>query len=220
MIYDALGNSESGKQIYGIDVEALSRNARRFAESWKAGWSGSGATVESTPPRVTASTEVASPSKANLPKPKEWLRYSWQHNLRDGLLSLFSGLGLGVLFYYLGRPPIIEDILRSIEPLSRTGTDVGALARIASYFWLFGLIPVLKGLSQIFYAAFFAESIAKLSERFAPAPVYLAAPQQHISEPLPPRSFEEFHEPVSSVTDHTTQIIEPGGKAGRVQTNE
>ena len=129
MIYDALGGSES-KGVYGLDVEALSRNARKFAESWKAGWLGSeirkagwhgadawkagwsGQTAEQTPGKVTAAPVHKQP---HLPKPKEWLRYSRQHNLREGLASLLGGTGLGIALYYLSRPPFISDILKSIE---------------------------------------------------------------------------------------------------------
>jgi hypothetical protein len=216
MIYDALGTSDN-KGIYGIDVEALSRNARKFAESWKAGWSGS--QTEARPAKAT--TAPVEQPRQNLPKPKEWLRYSWQHNLRDGLLSLFGGLGFGVVLYYLCRPPYIQDILRSIEPLSRTNVDIDAVARLASYIYLFAAIPVLKGLGQIIYAAFFAESIARLTERFIPQPgQMLAAPPSAFplsNEESTGRNFDDLKEPVSSVTEHTTKIIDgaPGGVRAR-----
>jgi hypothetical protein len=219
MIYDALGTSDN-KGIYGIDVEALSRNARKFADSWKAGWSG--AAAENHPAKVVAaSIERKNPSA---PKPKEWLRYSWQHNLRDGLLSLFSGLGIGIVFYYLGRPPFIQDLLQSIEPLSRTNVNLDAIARLASYFYLFAAIPVLKGLAQVLYASFFAESISKLSERFNPPVQVLSAPSLGVTasqEDSPARTFDNLQEPISSVTEHTTKIIDgaPAGVA-RARTNE
>ncbi|HEV8486918.1 MAG TPA: zinc ribbon domain-containing protein [Blastocatellia bacterium] len=235
MIYDALGGSEH-KGAYGgivgkIDVEALSRNARKFAESWKAGWSGfshsgaegwkagwTGATAENRPAKVTA------PPQPQLPKPKEWLRYSWQHNLREGLLSLFAGTGLGLALYYFSRPQYIGDVLRGIGGLSHANVDLDAIARLASVIWLFAAIPVLKGLSQIIYAAFFAESMSRLTERFIPQPqqVPVVTAQQPALEAQqePVRSFENLSEPISSVTEHTTHIIDGAPSVGRAKTNE
>jgi hypothetical protein len=219
MIYDALGTSDN-KGIYGIDVEALSRNARKFAESWKAGWSNS--TAESKPAKLTTAP-VEKPQK-NLPKPKDWLRYSWQHNLRDGLLSLFGGLGFGLVMYHIGRQPFIRDLLQSIEPLARNNVDIDAITRLAGYIYLFAAIPVLKGLGQIIYAALFAESIARLTERFIPQPVQMiAAPPSGfpLSQEEPSgRDFDHLKEPVSSVTEHTTKIIDDAPAGVRARANE
>ena len=234
MIYDALGGSEhkGGFGMVGkIDVEALSRNARKFAESWKAGWSGfsqsgaegfkagwAGTTAENKPAKVTA------PPQPPLPKPKEWLRYSWQHNLREGLTSLFAGTGLGLALYYFSRPPYISDVLRGIGGLAHANVDLEAIARLASLIWLFAAIPVLKGLSQIIYAAFFAESMSKLTERFIPKPqlVQIVTAQQTGVEPQEEtiRIFDNLSEPISSVTEHTTHIIEGAPSVGRVKTSE
>ena len=234
MIYDALGGSEH-KGSYGgivgkIDVEALSRNARKFAESWKAGWSGFAHNAEGWKSGRTATTtenkpaKVTAPPQPQLPKPKEWLRYSWQHNLREGLLSLFGGIGFGLALYYFSRQPFISDVLKGIGPLSRANVDLDAIARLASLIWLFAAIPVLKGLSHIIYAAFFAESMSKLSERFIPKPqlVQIVTAQQPALEPQeePVRSFENLSEPISSVTEHTTHIIEGAPSVGRAKTNE
>jgi hypothetical protein len=89
---------------------------------------------------------------------------------------------------------------------------------------LFAAIPVLRGLSQIGYAAFFAESMAKLSERFIPRPQpvqVVTAPQPSVTreEEEPVRNFENLSQPISSVTEHTTNIID-GPPPARVKTNE
>jgi hypothetical protein len=47
--------------------------------------------------------EKAKRQQLQMPKPKEWLAYSWQHNLKAGLKDLLTGAGLGALLYYLGR---------------------------------------------------------------------------------------------------------------------
>ena len=236
MIYDALGGSEHKGVYGGIDVEALSRNARKFAESWKSGWmgaeirkhrwSGAGDAWKAGWDRSTAQNKpaVTVAPQPPMPKPREWLRYSWQHNLREGLTSLFAGTGLGLALYYFSRPPYIADVLKGIPALSHgNNVDLEAIARLASLIWLFAAIPVLKGLGKIGYAAFFAESMAKLTERFIPKPQpaqIVTAPQSPLPrEEEPVRNFENLSEPISSVTDHTTHIID-GPPPARAKTNE
>jgi len=68
-----------------------------------------------------------------------------------------------------------------------------------------------------------AESIAKLSERFIPKPVQIVTAQQPASLPTqeePLRNFDNLSEPISSVTEHTTHIIDGTPPVGRATTNE
>ncbi|MBI3651905.1 MAG: hypothetical protein HY231_12865 [Acidobacteria bacterium] len=145
------------------------------------------------------------------PKPKEWLTYSWQHNLRQGLTSLLSGAGLGIFFYYVGRAALDAGVIQQIE--ASVGHPVFGLEQIFRLAWLLAIFPVLKGLGQLIYAAFFAESIATLAERFAPR---LEAPH---TDPMPssrdtaPQGFvsptvEALPEPPPSVTEGTTKFFD------------
>lgn len=136
-------------------------------------------------------------------KPKDWLSYSRQHNLKSGLISLLTGAGLGVLLYYLGQTAIETGLLDDIREAANN--QLRGLERLASLLWMFALIPVGKGIAQIFYAAFFAESMSTLAARFAPPPaVVKEAPRNQLSSPAvaPP-----------SVTEGTTRIFE-GARAG------
>jgi hypothetical protein len=133
----------------------------------------------------------------NLPRPKEWLAYSWQHNLKNGLISLFSGAGFAVVWYYLGQFIVAEGLLRNIPNLPPA--YIGPSERLLTFLWIFAAIPVLKGVAQIIYAAFFAESIATLAERFTAPP-----PRQDVQQTM---NFENLAEPPSSVTEHTTRIF-------------
>jgi hypothetical protein len=69
---------------------------------------------------------------------------------------------------------------------------------------MIALIPVLKGIAQILYAAFFGESLAKLAERFLPPPQ--AEPERTTS------GFARLEEPMPSVTEHTTQFFEEASR--------
>jgi hypothetical protein len=131
------------------------------------------------------------------PKPKEWLAYSWQHNVKKGLITLFGGAGLAFVLYFLSRVAISHGTLTSIEEAA--GRPIPGLDVLATWLWLFALIPMLKGVAQILYAAFFAESITTLAEKFMPPPVI-----QHITAPLAP----SLEEAPPSVTEHTTRIFE------------
>src|SRR5262245_49205653 len=171
LINDVLRPGESGQGPFGIDVDSLARNAREFAESWKKGWSGNAAGIKvgGRLPRELDARELRKQARdelrrLNLPRPKEYMSYSWQHNLRNGLLSLFWGAGFGTVLYYLGQTAIDAGVIQHLEEQSHG--RVQGLEPLVRIIWLIALIPVLKGLSQIIYAAFFAESMATLKERF------------------------------------------------------
>lgn len=227
LIHDTLKGGDSAQAPFGIDVEKLTQNALEFAKSWKSGlhvhWPEQ-RNAHTNPGEARASArEIRRRAREearlrNLPKPKEYLSYSWQHNLRDGLIGLFTGAGIGILLYYLSQEAINSGIIREIPNITDIKRD--AIGRGLSWVWLIGLIPMLKGLAQIIYAAFFGESIATLTERFTPPRDQLTSSQDsgavirdHVTSPSiqqeqAQRSFEGLSEPPSSVTERTTHIFD------------
>ncbi|MEK6408628.1 MAG: zinc ribbon domain-containing protein [Acidobacteriota bacterium] len=221
LINDALSGGDGPQGPFGINVDELAKNARDFAKSWKTnvavavgGRTGSGDARE----RHRVSREIRKQAREearrqNLPKPKEYMSYSWQHNLRNGLVSLFWGAGLGVLLYYLGQTAIDEGLIRRLEESSQG--HVQGLEPIVRMIWMIALLPVLKGLAHIIYAAFFAESMAMLAARFTPPPL-LEEPQPFIRQDTAPVverqsvpiGYEPPIEPPPSVTEHTTHIFD------------
>jgi len=140
-----------------------------------------------------------------LPRPKEWLKYSRQHNLRDGLISLLGGGAFGFVLYYLGQIIIQSGVLDSLN--SRYG--VRGVDQVVAMVWLIALIPVLKGLGQLIYAVFFAESIKSIAKSYKPETV----PAQRVREPAAlPMQAAEVTEPnlktPASVTERTTNILD------------
>ena len=183
----------------GVDVEKLKRGARNVAKSIQQGkspWADQSGAMSASQIEREARRESRR-QRERLPKPKEWLRYSWQHNLRDGLMSMFGGAGFGAVLYYIGRALIDSGVLRDLE----AEYHVHGLELTARLIWLFAAIPMLKGLAQIMYAAFFAESIATLSERFIPK-------QEPTKIEAPPRSYLPAGVPPPSVTEQTTNILD------------
>lgn len=236
LINDALRTGDSGPGPFGINIDELAKNAVDFAKSWKTSWGPGQLKIERVPrgdrhasrrgensvdemrERLRSSREIRRQAREearrqNLPKPKEYMSYSWQHNLRNGLVSLLWGGGLGIALYYLGRTALDEGFIRNLEESSRG--HVQGLEPIVKLIWLIALLPVLKGLAHIIYASFFAESMATLATRFTPPPL-LEEPRSFVRqdtapvaerEPVP-TSYEPSAEPPPSVTEHTTHFFE------------
>jgi hypothetical protein len=208
-VSDALGREQDSLGPIKVDVEALKQRGRSLAADLKE--SMRSVVIN----RGSRGSEGAwdNYERYGRRKAKEWLSYSWQHNLRNGLISLFTGAGLGFVWYYLARIAIDSGTIRSIDEITHHHID--GVETLVSMLWLFAAIPVLKGLAQLIYAAFFAESIATLSQRFMPAepqpPVYSARSESGrdtnsgLGERFSAPSFEGDNP--SSVTEHTTKIF-------------
>src|SRR5262245_18597745 len=228
LIHDALGSGNSPQGPFGINVEQLAKNAKDFADSWKTSWSAGtqrsggqrvvglkidnaalNSVREARRKRREAREEIR---RLNLPKPREYMSYSWQRNLRNGLLSLFWGAGFGVLLYYLSQTAINERMIRQLEESSNG--HVHGLEPVVRMIWLLALLPIMKGLAQIIYAAFFGESMATLTARFTPPPA-LPEPSYVLKQDTAPVAEEATSQPYEpsaaappSVTEHTTHIFE------------
>lgn len=234
LINDALHSGDSSQGPFGIDVEALKKNAFDFAQSWKTGWSGvangkdwhQGARVSAREIREERRKAKEEVRRQNLPKPKEYMSYSWQHNLRNGLVSLFWGAGLGIVLYYLGRTLIDDGLIKQLEASS--DGHVQGLEPLVRIIWLIALLPVLKGLARIIYAAVFGESMATLTARFTPQPLLDEAPHSirqdtaPVSQTEPVRPYEASseppREPPPSVTEHTTHFFEEEHRQAKRET--
>jgi zinc ribbon protein len=203
IVSDALGRGEDTLGQLRVDLDSLQKKAVVFATRVKEGVMGEVPLYGDHSHKTTRSLRERrreEQRQREQTRPKEWLPYSWQHSLKSGLISLFGGVGFGVVVYILTQITIEEGTIRSLENLPYVN-NIAGLERLVSMLWLVALVPVLKGVAQIIYAAFFAESIATLSERFVPKPVTQQEPE--------PSGFHALGEPPTSVTEHTTEIFEP-----------
>lgn len=234
LINDAIKSGDSAQTPFGIDVDSLARNAKEFAESWKKNWQPKVVGMKIDQSRVDSirsqrearRKERAETRRQNLPKPKEYMSYSWQHNLRNGLVSLFWGTGLGIVLYYLGRTVLDNGLIDQVA--DATGKQFHGLDMLVRLMWLIALLPVSKGLAQIIYGAFFGESMATLTARFTPQPLLEEAPASirqdtaPVSQTEPVRAYEPFSpsssEPPPSVTEHTTHIFEEEQRQAKRET--
>lgn len=230
LINDALRSGDTSQAPFGIDVEALKKNAMDFAQSWKTGWGGvaggkdwhQGARESAREIRETRRKAKEEAHRQNLPKPREYMSYSWQHNLRNGLVSLLWGGGLGIVLYYLGRTVIDAGLIKQLEDSSNV--PIHGLEPLVRILWLIALLPMLKGLARIIYAAFFGESMATLTARFTPQPLLEEAPHSirqdtsPVSQPETMGYYEPSGEPPPSVTEHTTHIFEEEQRQAKRET--
>jgi len=113
-----------------------------------------------------------------------------EDHISKGVVSFFSGIGLTVFLYFLSTALVLKlppDVIAQIP------FEVDPVVRII---WLFGMLPVTAGVGHI---------VAGL----------LIRPPRHQPQQLdqvvsPPRELADtpLTHPVSSVTDHTTNLLE------------
>jgi hypothetical protein len=126
--------------------------------------------------------------------PEEQRQERREKLITGGFVSFFTGIGLAIFLYYLGGALVLRI---PPEKLARVPFELEPVVRIA---WLLGLIPALSGFGQI---------IAGLLTR--PAPVE----RVEAFQPLPTTVVTEPSRPdlVSSVTEHTTELLEGSNPA-------
>jgi len=231
LIINVIKGGGKGPGPWHLDPEELKRNVTDFVDSWKKGFQHEhgGKTwekIEQSRARRHSTRELRRRTREevrrrNLPQPGQWMKYSRQHNLKEGLISLFSGGALSFAFFKIGQEVLNSGVIHEIPRIN--DAQIHGLETLARIFWLFMLIPLLKGLGQVIYGTFFAESMQTLSERFTiPADelmddVRLTAPavERHTAPQAPPSAatpgFEQLAEPPPSVTENTTQFFEEAG---------
>lgn len=212
LVSDALGGGGDSLGVLKLDVVSLNRKAAEFARTLKPEWdnfwknngltSGEGS-MKIQPRHSHHSDDREVPEATRERLPRNWMSYSWQHSMKIGLINLLTGAGIGALFFYLSRAAIDSGAISDLEVLTR----VRGLGQIASMLWLLGILPALKGIGHIFYAALFAPSIFKLAQQLKPPST---TPLQ-----APPPLYSAINEAPSSVTEHTTQFFEEAKSRGR-----
>jgi hypothetical protein len=112
-----------------------------------------------------------------------------EKHIVQGLISLFSGVGLMIFLYYLSSALILK---LPEQIVSQAPFEIEPVVRII---WLVGLIPTLTGVGRI---------LAGLTIRPESTPSVESSTQSSETNELPPR-----YEP-ASVTERTTNILNRG----------
>jgi hypothetical protein len=231
LIISIVKGGGKGPGPWNFDPEELKRNVTDFVDSWKRGfqheqvqkWKTGWGDYQKGQPYRQSARELRRRAREevrrrNLPQPGQWMKYSRQHNFKEGLVHLFGGAGMAFVFSKIGQEVLNSGVIQQIPNIH--DAQARGLEGLAHIFWLFMLIPLLKGLGQIIYATFFAESMQSLTERFTipaeelrrdggatePAFERNTAPQATASAAT--RDFEQLNEPPPSVTENTTQFFE------------
>jgi hypothetical protein len=150
--------------------------------------------ILNTPPSGKLSPPGAPPTGSRRKKTPEERR---ENLLVKGTISMFSGVGLMIFLYYLCGalvlklpPNVLTEIPFELDPVVRM-------------FWLVGLIPALSGAGRILAGLFIRPGRTAEANRDLSEHVDTIRQQELSSTNIPPR-----HVP-ASVTDHTTQLLEP-----------
>jgi len=109
-----------------------------------------------------------------------------EQHVVQGLISLFSGVGLMIFLYYLSSSLILK---LPDNIIARAPFDIPSVVHVI---WLIGLIPTLTGVGRI---------LAGLTIRPEPKPLVELSPPATETNELPRR-----YEP-ASVTERTTNIL-------------
>jgi hypothetical protein len=118
--------------------------------------------------------------------------------LTKGWIKLGSGAGFMLFLYFLSHSIVLK-----LDPdaINKIPFDVASVVRII---WLIGLIPVLSGLGHIFAGlAVKAKPAVKELEVAQDQPLRIDPPQRD-----PEATVVSVREPLSSVTDRTTNILD------------
>jgi hypothetical protein len=214
----AVGRAKTSGRRHGRYNWRAERAGRSSGSDWRNGkWGG----IPTAPDSETTTKELEriqqDPNKG-LPRPKDWLKYSRQHSLRDGLMSLVGGVGTSAVFYFMSRIILESGAINGIAESSHVHDLDKLIYAVLPYVWIFGIVPAAKGLVQIFYAALFAEPISKIAERYgaalrtplpAPMPAQIEQPFARAERPKAQDTApaESFGSP-PSITEHTTNILE------------
>src|ERR1700754_3384708 len=129
LINNAIKSGGKGPGPWNLDPEELKRNITDFVDSWKKGWKGHEHEAHKwkagweqfqlgRPYRQDA-RELRRKAKEelrrrNLPLPNQWVKYSRQHNFKEGLLSLFGGACMSFAFFKIGQEVLNSGIIHEI----------------------------------------------------------------------------------------------------------
>jgi hypothetical protein len=143
------------------------------------------------------------PTKPNKPKSREerrpWINLRKkktaaerrENHITKGVVSMFSGVGLTVFLYFLSTTLILQ---LPPEIVGRIPFEAQSLFRSI---WLIGLLPITSGMGHILAGLLIRPD---------------REPQPQLDQVVsPPRELTDspIQNPVPSVTDHTTNLLEP-----------
>ncbi len=224
VIIDAI----EGKQRGPIDFETLKRDLRELGANLRTGFEEAGVVLKKTH-RLDKETAKSNRSGAPFQMPN-WSRefdkalrkvkaaHSRKYSLQQATLSIFSGSALMVVWYYILNGVIGSGLLGNIETIvlenSGQAIDLQGLEKVIRLLWLFGFIPIARGVAHLINGVFFApKQQIETEDQYAPSPV-LTYPSAVSAIPEGPHTTNELGGKVGdasqpSVTEDATLRFEP-----------
>jgi hypothetical protein len=205
-----------------IDFETIKRDLGDLGAALRKGYEGAQDVIKntsrlkqqigaSTPPMPVPPTAVVLPElQRELKRAVKKINAadSRKLSLQKAMVSIFGG---GAYMFVwskvleaVTRPEVIahlEDIIRQANP-QITNLDLDPFAPILRLFWLFGLIPVAKGVAHLINGIFLAP---QPEPELAPQPIYVQAPPPYASA-IPPTNDLDRQTPESITEDATLRF--------------
>src|SRR5581483_6168245 len=131
LIINIVKGGGRGPGPWHFDPEELKRNVTDFVDSWKKSfpnehakkWKADWVHFEKGRPYRQQARELRRRAKdevrrRNLPQPGQWMKYSRQHNLKEGLTSLLGGAASSFVFFKAGQEILNSGIIHEIPRIS------------------------------------------------------------------------------------------------------
>jgi hypothetical protein len=203
-----------------LDFETLKKDLRDLGSSLRTGFEEAGIKIKQTQ-KLGKNPRPLAPNAINMPNwTKEFNKAlrkvkaanTRKYSLQQATLSLFGGGAIIASWYYLLNVAAESGLLQSLELiiLEHTGHPVTGLVQIVSLLWLFGLIPIARGVAHLINGIFIApRKLEEREEESHTTPAYVYASPVVAGKTLTNELSEEpTADPRSSVTEEETLRFE------------
>ncbi len=211
-----------------LDFETLKRDLRDLGANLRAGFEEVEGAAKRTK-RLDQQQGPAAPSQLSLPELKRELKKEAKRikaaesrtlSLQKATLSIFGGgIAMAAWFYLLqaiARPEVVANVERTIMQANPgiPELNLAVYIPIVKLLWLFGLVPVARGVAYLLNGIFFApkpDPEPEIVYAYPPTQPAMAPPPAYVSAVSPPPT-NEFAAPPpqqQSIVEDATLRFEP-----------
>src|SRR5574341_1957611 len=195
---DIILDAVEGRARGPLDFENLKRDLRDLGANLRAGFEEASSAIKKTkkldknpaPPAPVVQQVLPADWARELNKVVTKVRaaHTRKYSLQQATLSIFGGAAWMAVWYYLLEAATNSGLLSNLETiiLERTDTPIFGLVPVIRMLWMFGLIPVARGVAHLINGIFFAPKIEKATqEQTSFTPSYVQASPAYVSAVTP-----------------------------------
>lgn len=222
---DIIVDAVEGRARGPLDFENLKRDLRDLGANLRAGFEEASSAIKKTK-KLDKNPAPPGPVVQQM-LPADWARelnkvitkvraaHTRKYSLQQATLSIFGGAVWMAVWYNLLDAATRSGLLNNLETIimEKTDTPIFGLVPVIRMLWMFGLIPVARGVAHLINGIFFAPKIEKAPQEQAsftqsyvqPQPAYVSAVMPQVTNEL---ENERNPQPQSSVTEDATLRFE------------